>query len=225
MQKPTAIYLGWTNSQTSKDVEDRLKESFELVFASSFSFNEKTDQEALAKLAPQFVFAFGPLIVREPLLTSPSIAAINFHTAPPKWPGRGSCSMALLEGDNEFGVTAHIMDKGVDTGPILRVLRFPIEKDDDAETLRERTLSFIPNLVSVVIDDLKQNNWQPTVSGEMWQRKAIRQKDVIDMMRIADSDSNEMVQKKVKAFAHSQKPGPYIERAGIRFWYMKGLKF
>lgn len=223
MQKPTAIYLGWTDSSISKEVEDILRESFELKFVSSFKFGETTDQETLAKLAPQFLFTFGPLIVRQPLLTSPSIAAINFHTAPPKWPGRGSCSHALLSQDTEFGVTAHLLSEAIDAGPILRVLKFPITQDDDAESLHEKTLRKIPELVKATILDLRSNNWQPIIQNdETWERKALKQKELFQLMKIDESDSDEKVALKIRAFSHSQKPGPFIERNGIRFWYLKG---
>lgn len=222
MQKPTAIYLGWTNSQTSKEVEDILRDSFELKFVRSFSFGEKTDQEALAKLSTQFLFTFGPLIVRKPLLTSSTIAAINFHTAPPKWPGRGSCSHALLARDTEFGITAHLISEAIDAGPILRVLRFPITQDDDAESLHEKTLRKIPELVKATLMDLRSNNWQPVIQNdETWERKALKQKELFQLMRIDESDTDEQVALKIRAFSHSKKPGPFIERNGIRFWYMK----
>lgn len=221
--KPSAIYLGMKGTEHSLSTERIIAEAFEVLFAEHFSFGDIVDQDKLANLQADFLFSFGPIILGEQLLKSVKIAAINFHTAPPKWPGRGSCSMALLDGDTEFGATAHLMEAVVDSGAILRVLRFPIEDNDDAESLRERTLRIIPNLASELINDLEQNSWRPSPSGESWLRKAIRQKDVIKMMRIDETDSEETLQRKIKAFAHSQKPGPFIERAGHRFWYMKKL--
>lgn len=220
--KPSVIYLGMKGTEHSQATEKIIKEAFDVLFAGHFSFGDTVDQDNLANLQADFLFSFGPVILREKLLKSVKIAAINFHTAPPKWPGRGSCSMALLDGDKEFGATAHIMEAVVDSGAILRVLRFSIKHDDDAEILRERTLRIIPDLAAELISDLKENNWRPSPNGESWSRKAIKQKDVINMMRIDENDSEEVLQRKIKAFSHSQKPGPFIERGGQRFWYMKG---
>lgn len=64
---------------------------------------------------------------------------LNLHTAPlPAYRGRYSCSMAILNGDKEFGATLHIMTARVDCGPIVDTVRFPITPYDTARTLYDR---------------------------------------------------------------------------------------
>src|SRR6187455_2216083 len=47
-----------------------------------------------------FLFNYlSPVIVPERILQSIKRAAVNFHPAPPEWPGIGSASYALFEGD------------------------------------------------------------------------------------------------------------------------------
>lgn len=221
MPTATAAFFGWKNSPIAAEVEQILRANFDIKFSEHFAFGDSTDQDEVAKLKVAFVFSFGPLILRKHLLESATISPINFHTAPPRWPGRGSCSYALLNGDTEFGVTAHIMNEKVDEGPILKVLRFPIEESDDAETLHQKTLSSIPHLVRTLVDDLKANDWMPTLSGEQWERKALKQKELMPLMRINEDDTEQFVAKKIRAFSHSQKPGPYIEKCGFKFWFLK----
>lgn len=221
MSKPSAAFFGWKNSPVAAEVEEILRANFDIKFSEHFSFGDTANQDEIAKLQVAFVFSFGPLILRKQLLDSASVGPINFHTAPPCWPGRGSCSYALLNNDKEFGVTAHIMNEKVDAGPILKVLRFAIEEDDDAETLHFKTLSSIPHLVRGLIDDLKANNMVPIPSGEQWERKALKQKELMPLMRINEEDREETVARKIRAFSHSQKPGPYIEKYGVKFWYLK----
>ena len=153
-------------------------------------------------------------------MNSLRVGAINFHTAPPRWPGRGSCSFALLAGDKSFGVTAHLMTEEIDSGPILHVLRFRIEVSDTAETLNRKALEYIPKLVLEVVSNLQANNWTPVPSGEVWERKALRQKDLEKVMHINDNDSEEAVIAKIRAFSHSKKPGPYVIKYGRKFWYL-----
>jgi len=66
--------------------------------------------------------------------------AINFHPAPPEYPGVGSASRALYDGRTEHGVTAHLMDDQYDHGLILRTRRFPIEKGWGYRQLFDRAL-------------------------------------------------------------------------------------
>ncbi len=54
-------------------------------------------------------------------------AAVNFHPGPlPEFGGWAFYSQAILEDASEYGCTCHHMDDGFDTGPILKVRRFPI---------------------------------------------------------------------------------------------------
>jgi methionyl-tRNA formyltransferase len=220
-KKKTAIYFGWATSDISRQVLEILSKDFKIVFSHHCAFEDRLDQEKLTKLSADFLFSFGPLIVRKPLLESISLASINLHTAPPRWPGRGSVSFALFHGDKEFGVTAHLMNEEVDSGPILRVLRFPILKNDSVETIHEKTLRKIPELTQRIVDDLKKNDWKIILSHESWKRKATRQRDLLELMQIKDDDSDLMIARKVRAFAHSKKPGPYFVKGNYKFWFFK----
>jgi len=69
-----------------------------------------------------------------------SVLNVNLHTAPlPECRGRYSCSMAILNGDAEFGPTLHLMEEEVDAGPIIARETFPISCSDTARTLYDKT--------------------------------------------------------------------------------------
>lgn len=221
MQLPTAVYLGWAGSEVSPRVEELVRRRYEVVFAHDCGFQEQVDQEQVAPEGADYLFSFGPLIVRAPLLGRIRRAAVNFHTGPPRWPGRGSVSFALLDDDREFGVTAHLMAEDLDSGPILRVLRFPIERDDDLASLDARTKATIPALVEAVLDDLDAAGGEPRPSGERWEREAMTQAQLMACLRVDDADDDQAVARKIRAFEHPRKPGPYLVRAGRR-WYLGG---
>ena len=153
------------------------------------------------------------------LLSRIRLGAVNFHTGPPRWPGRGSISFALLNGDDDFGVTAHLMIEEIDAGPILCVLRFPIEGTDDVASIDARAKAAIPELAAATLRDLADDP-VPRPSGERWERGAMTQAQLLDRMRIEDGADEEDISRAIRAFAHPTKPGPYIERAGRRFWYL-----
>ncbi len=69
---------------------------------------------------------------------------INVHPALlPRYGGEGMYGMhvhrAVLDHrEKESGITIHLMDEGVDTGPILLQKTCPVESGDTPETLRDR---------------------------------------------------------------------------------------
>ncbi len=77
------------------------------------------------------------------LLESTKYFNINFHPGSPKYPGSGGINLALLNGDDEFGVTAHLMDEKVDAGPIIECRNFKVKESDNLISLLERTHDFL----------------------------------------------------------------------------------
>jgi len=64
---------------------------------------------------------------------------INVHPALlPKFPGAHGIEDAMAAGETETGMTIHIIDEGVDTGPILVQKSCSISRDDTIDSLKER---------------------------------------------------------------------------------------
>ncbi|WP_125099144.1 phosphoribosylglycinamide formyltransferase [Leucobacter chromiireducens] len=64
---------------------------------------------------------------------------INTHPALlPSFPGAHAVRDALAAGATETGVTVHVIDEGVDTGPVLRQISVPVREGDTEDELHER---------------------------------------------------------------------------------------
>lgn len=64
---------------------------------------------------------------------------INTHPALlPLYPGAHAVRDALAAGATETGVTVHVIDEGVDTGPVLRQARVTVQPGETEEELHER---------------------------------------------------------------------------------------
>jgi len=80
---------------------------------------------------------------------------VNVHPSLlPAFPGTRSIEEALAAGATETGVTVHLVDEGVDSGPILAQERIPILPGDTPDTLRERLQSVEHRLLPQVVRSL-----------------------------------------------------------------------
>jgi phosphoribosylglycinamide formyltransferase-1 len=104
--------------------------------------------------APDLVVLAGFMVI----LPSAFVAAypskiVNIHPSLlPRHPGLNTHARALAEGDTHHGCTVHLVDEGVDSGPILAQAKIPIHSADTATTLAERTLLEEHRLYSWVIN-------------------------------------------------------------------------
>ncbi|HEY4558069.1 MAG TPA: phosphoribosylglycinamide formyltransferase [Enteractinococcus sp.] len=96
--------------------------------------------DTVADYAPDLVLSSGLMrIVGEEFITRFAGRFINTHPALlPAFPGAHAVTDALATGVVITGTTLHIVDAGVDTGPILDQRAVPIDADDDAESLHEK---------------------------------------------------------------------------------------
>ncbi|MFH7319160.1 methionyl-tRNA formyltransferase [Desulfurivibrio sp. D14AmB] len=84
------------------------------------------------------VVAYGR-ILPGPLLNLPPHGTINVHgSLLPAYRGAAPIQWAILNGDEETGVTIMQMDEGMDTGDILLQRRLAIKPDDTAASLAAR---------------------------------------------------------------------------------------
>jgi methionyl-tRNA formyltransferase len=102
-----------------------------------------SEPEAMSQLqrwSPDLIVvaAFGQ-ILRPVVLELPRLGCINVHASLlPRWRGAAPIQAAILNGDDETGITIMRMDAGVDTGPILSQTTISISENDTAGTLAEK---------------------------------------------------------------------------------------
>ncbi|MBR1244200.1 hypothetical protein JQ620_29330 [Bradyrhizobium sp. AUGA SZCCT0274] len=73
---------------------------------------------------------------------------LNVHgTLLPKYPGARSLNWVIANGEQESGVTVHIVDEGVDTGPIVLQRAFELSPFETSASIARKTLAFEPGVV------------------------------------------------------------------------------
>jgi phosphoribosylglycinamide formyltransferase-1 len=78
-------------------------------------------------------------ILKAPLLRAFPLKIVNIHPSLlPSFPGLEAWKQALDYGVKITGVTVHLVDDGIDTGPIVAQVAVPVEDNDTPETLHAR---------------------------------------------------------------------------------------
>jgi phosphoribosylglycinamide formyltransferase-1 len=99
-------------------------------------------------LPANFVRALSPNLIN----THPSLL--------PLFPGAHAVRDALAAGATETGVTIHIVDEGVDTGPMLAQERLAVLADETEHELHERIKVIERKLLVKVVRDFAENRLQ-----------------------------------------------------------------
>jgi len=95
---------------------------------------------ALEDLLPDVIVvaAFGQ-VLPPAVLKMPKYGCINVHASLlPKYRGAAPIHRAIINGEQETGITTMFMDEGLDTGDILLQEALPITDEDTAGTLHDR---------------------------------------------------------------------------------------
>lgn len=122
--------------------------------------------------------AFGQFLPTT-LLEAPRLGAINVHASLlPKYRGGAPVHYAVMNGDQESGVTIMEMVKEMDAGDILAQKAIPIEDADNVGTMfeklslvgRDLLLETLPTLIAGEIKPIPQDpelvTYSPTISRE-----------------------------------------------------------
>ena len=109
--------------------------------------------------ADLFISIASPVIFKEELIGTPKLDCINIHNAPlPKYRGMLPNFWQLYHDEQEAGMTVHRIEKGIDTGDIIKQAFLPIGPDDTLNNLILKTKKKNAWLIMEVIDDFQNGN-------------------------------------------------------------------
>lgn len=120
------------------------------------NFKTKTDL-AITNFHPDIVISFSsPFIFPEEILNLKT-KFINFHPGIlPNYKGSLSTVHSLINNEKFVGGTWHYIDKGVDTGNIIKIIKTP-SKNFNAFTLNHKIFSLGINCLEEIIEKVKNN--------------------------------------------------------------------
>ncbi|WP_216320872.1 formyltransferase family protein [Deinococcus aestuarii] len=152
--------------------------------------------------------------IKPPLLGHPRSGIVNFHPAPlPEYKGTAGYNLAILDALDAWSVTAHYIDRGIDTGRIIERFSFSIDSEEEtALTLEAKSQAFMLALYKKVMRRVLRFGLLPSESNEGGRYVSRAQMEA--MKRVEEGDD---VGRKVRAFWFPPYTGAYIEIGGVKY--------
>ena len=99
--------------------------------------------ESIRSMSPDLIILAGFMQILEPEFVSEFPGRIiNIHPSLlPKYPGLLTHQRAIDAGDTLHGCSVHIVDSGIDTGPVIAQATVAIESQDTADSLQKKVLN------------------------------------------------------------------------------------
>jgi len=141
----------------------QLGESLGLPVYQPQSLRTAALRQPLLDIQPDLIVvaAYG-LILGKSVLDLPIHGCVNLHASIlPRYRGASPISAAILNGDQETGVTLMRMERGLDTGPVFDVARVEIGGDDTTASLTARLAATAGDLLDLHIDGLLNGSLEP----------------------------------------------------------------
>lgn len=112
------------------------------------------------------VAAYGKLLPLE-ILDMPRLGCVDLHPSLlPRHRGASPIPGAILAGDELTGNCTMLMDRGMDTGPVLLCSEIPVEPGETAASLHDRMAEPGARLVVKTLQGLERKEIEPTPQNE-----------------------------------------------------------
>ena len=152
--------------------------------------------------------------IRKPLITLGRLGCLNFHPAPlPDMRGIGGYNVAILEDWPEWGVSAHFVDEELDTGDLVRVDRFPIDREHEtALSLDVRSQERLLELFRWTADRLAAG--EPLPREPQGEGRYVTREEFESLRAVRPDDDPALTARRIRAFWYPPYDGATIEVGG-----------
>tara|TARA_B100000035_G_C20995532_1_gene552288 strand:+ start:347 stop:1267 length:921 start_codon:yes stop_codon:yes gene_type:complete len=197
----------------------KISEKFNISVRCPVSLNTKEELDHLKDLRPDIaiVVAYGKIIPSN-FLNLDNISFINIHASLlPKWRGAAPIQRAIMNMDQETGVSIMKIISKLDAGPVLTQSKIKISKDTNYEELStrmskigsEQILNALDLIESNKANFIKQNDAEATYANKILKTES----------KIQWNENADKVIAKINAFYPN--PGCWFELNGSRIKIIK----
>ncbi len=162
------------------------------------------------------VAAFGQILSKE-ILDMPQHGCICVHASLlPKYRGAAPIQWAILDGEQETGVTIMQMNEGIDTGDMILKAVVPITEDETGDSLHDKLAVAGAALCTDVLDMMERGEVQATVqdSGEATYAKMLTK----EMGHIRFSKSAIEIERLIRGLNSWPSAYTYLNGKTLKIW-------
>lgn len=130
---------------------DDFKDKYGIPVVYCNDLNDLIVVEGLRKTKPEVVVFTGGGLICSDVLENSGAGILNCHMGVlPRYRGMDVVEWPIIEEKlQQIGMTVHFMDKGIDTGDILRIKKVRVESNDSVKKIRDR---FEPIMCRVIVE-------------------------------------------------------------------------
>ena len=162
---------------------------------------EKIDKEYFAQNLKSLdadmaiVVAFGQILSKE-ILAELKFGWINIHySLLPKFRGAAPVQRAILQGENETGISFFAIEEGLDTGPIIKSYPYALSDSSTTDSVLQELNVLATQKVEEIITGIQNGSFEPVnQSGEVSTAPKLNEMD----LRIDWNDNSSMISRKVR---------------------------
>jgi methionyl-tRNA formyltransferase len=157
-------------------------------------------------------------LVKQPIIELARKAAVNFHAGPlPEYGGWAFYNVAILENAKEYGCTCHYMDCGFDTGPLLKVKKFPINASSEtAYSLEKKTQKAMIKLFVEFADIVESGKKLPYQVQDKTKKRYMNEDEFQKLKEIPLNSDSETIDRYSRAFWYPPYECAYTKINGIK---------
>ena len=174
-----------------------------------------------AGTAPEFDVGISYLchrILKEPLISAPKGGIINFHPAPvTAHKGLAACCYCLLNGYQDWAVTAHYIVPEIDQGDIIEERWFPIDTAWTARTLEAYVQERSLELLEDIVDQLLTGEPLPRRGQDPSQGRYFSKRDLESVKDVSQIHSAAEIDRRIRALWFPPYHGAYITIEGKKY--------
>lgn len=155
--------LGHENSISRLKAREKLKHTslrrwareHGITYQCVSSINDDVSTDFVSKSSSDWVVYAGGGILRNRFIDAANGCILNAHSGPlPEIRGMNACEWSLLLGQKP-GVTIHMINRGIDTGSIMKFFPLPMKVGDTIEDLRSRCVALGVEGIREVLNDIE----------------------------------------------------------------------
>lgn len=213
------LFIGKANDTYSNQIILILRKKFKFLEIFLCKNENCKPNKKISNWKGDIIFSFRSyFILNQKFINKAKICAINFHPGPPSYRGLGCVNFALLNNENNYGCTAHLIDKKIDNGKIIDFRIFKISKTETIDQVLQKTYRIQIKQVNSIVKKLIKKDFKikKLYMNKKWSKKLHTRKELNNLYKIHINTNKFKLQKKIRA-TKTKKFKPYISLFGYKF--------